>query len=85
MGKVVWIDRLAPCLDRPGEWVEVYRPKWENTAEVKKRLTTRVYRIPVPDGQWEFRGTAHLSVAGDVSAWSSKRRGLIEARFLGPG
>jgi hypothetical protein len=65
-----WTARLAPLVDRPGEWAMVATYPEAQRAYIQVRNLKRA--VSVPPGQWEFTGRA---VDG---------RGEVYARFLGP-
>ena len=49
----VWLERLAPLVERPGEWARIL------DAETAKRATStatnlRLGKVKVPPGEWEF-------------------------------
>lgn len=53
--EAVWLKRLAPCVEKPGEWALVVTRKTPELAKhMANRLRRRRQRIPEPDGEWEF-------------------------------
>ena len=70
-GPGVWMRRLEPLMQRPGEHALVYKAPSEGTARtVRNRLTNGDY--VVPEGRWEF--SSHRTEEG----------GEVYARYLGP-
>jgi hypothetical protein len=71
-GPGVWLKRLEPLLERPGEAALVYEAPSEATARtVRARLVNGEYLTP--PGEWEF--SSHKTEDG---------RGEVYARYLGP-
>lgn len=68
----IWERRLAPLVERPGEWAVVKETAKTNTS-IAAQLRRRVYRIPFPSHEWEFvqRSSDHNTIE-------------IYARYLGP-
>lgn len=51
-----WRDRLAPLVERPGEWARVHMAFTQRSAsESVYRLRTRQATVPDAPGSWEFR------------------------------
>lgn len=66
----MWVERLAPLVERPGEWARVKGPTSESNARATaNNLKDR--KIKIPDGKWEV-------VARHVDG-----KGYVWARYLG--
>lgn len=74
-----WKDRLAPLLERPGEWalVRTYdrAESAHNAAGYLRGSANGSTRSRVPPGRWLFRSR---QVDFDVAEWG------VWAKFLGP-
>lgn len=68
-----WAERLAPIMERPGEWARVqdfsYSSAWQVVSHLRKGLK------PVPPGRWEFAARKNQD---------DPKRAYIYARYLGP-
>ena len=68
--KGIWLERLAPLVEHPGEWARVHETSSQIARNTAGNLTRGV--LMTPPGQWEF---AARTVDG---------KGRVYARYLGP-
>ena len=50
--KGVWVDRLQPLMENPGEWARVYEGSLGTARSTSNSL--RSGKTQIPDGDWEF-------------------------------
>lgn len=50
----IWQRRLAPVMERPGEWARVHEFTINETARSTAHAL-RTGKLRVPDGKWEFQ------------------------------
>lgn len=56
----IWVERLEPLLESPGEWFRVHETKSRNYATSSvSELRQRNLKIPLPDHEWEFTARGH--------------------------
>lgn len=68
-----WMERLAPLVERPGEWAVVARKAKPSTAySTANNLRHGLVRIP--DGVWEFQAATDPET----------REGVVRACYVGP-
>lgn len=76
----VWIPRLQPLMDDPGEWYIVARGKYDNITRkasfLKKKDDEGRDKILKPPGKWEFATRVETEVDG-------VKMGALYARYLG--
>ena len=67
--RMLWHDRLAALVERPGEWAKIaLHPDDEKAHQLRSSLHRRRYNIPQPEDEWEF----------------ITRKGAVYARYIGP-
>lgn len=75
----IWIQRLQPLTESPGEWYIIARGKYDNITRkaslLKQKNKDGSERVLKPEGDWEF--AARVETKGDVTI------GALYARFLG--
>lgn len=50
--KGVWVERLQPLMENPGEWARVYEGSLGTARSTSNSL--RSGKTQIPDGDWEF-------------------------------
>ena len=68
-----WVDKLAPLLERPGQWARVHEVAHSSAWVIANQL--RKGEKPVPAGRWEFAARGNED---------NPKRGYVYARYLGP-
>jgi hypothetical protein len=54
-GRSVWFTRLQALVDNKGQWAKIAEYESKGSAHnLRTHLKSRRYRIPEPDGNWEF-------------------------------
>jgi len=75
----VWIGRLQPLTEDPGEWYVVAKGNYANISRKAWLLGKKedgVDKVKKPEGYWEFT-TRHTGFDGET------KLGALYARFLG--
>ena len=70
---ILWTERLAPVMERPGEWARVHELGHSSAWQIVSQLRRGVK--PSPPGRWEFVARSNKD---DTS------RAFVYARYLGP-
>lgn len=68
-----WRERLAPLVDKPGEWAVVARKPKPSTA-YSTANNLRSGKCRVPEGEWEFQAATDIETG----------EGLVRACYVMP-
>ena len=67
----VWVQRLAPLMDYPGDWARIASGPYRNMVRRAWLLNKR--KLKMPEGEWEF-----------ASRKAEEGVGHLYARYIGP-
>jgi hypothetical protein len=90
----IWIDRLKPVMELPGQWCMVAEGPYGNISRkawlLKKVNEDGTQHVVKPEGVWEFATRSHGNVTdedGDLvydDDGEPKKNGALYAKYVGP-